>query len=143
MIRKILTVGLAAAVYSAGYWHGLSSAAAEYETKSAQELIIFIEKLKRAEETAQSISLKYDEQNNQIDELYERNRVLAERLQQSDSANKTGTCNSACRPVKPAPCNTLSGRALQDLVRLAKQADEAGNYAARCHEWAVQVSEMK
>ena len=119
-----------------GYSYGITQTELSYKRKIAELNYNF--NLEREEYETQSnyLSAQYMDAKNKLDNIYDDNMELVERLREQERTNQQLQANNNTRcTTKPAPCPAISARVAKDVTKLFKQADSAAAYAVTCREW--------
>lgn len=127
-MRVWLVLAAVVGAFWVGHSYGTYQAAAEAGRR-----------LEAAQTKAADISTRYAAVQNDLDKLYADNQRLAERLRLASTNAKAARCTPQSASSSNIPAG-VAGDFAQLVTRineLTYRADQAANYATKCHEWIV------
>lgn len=140
VIKWALMLSGLSLVFYTGVFYGENRTAREYQEQLLNQSRAYEARISREVKTAENLSQKYLDQSHELDRLYAVNLEFADRLQQQQRTESSSGANkpTACPVARSTPCQ-IPGKVLQDLARLARDADHAAAYAGTCREWIKEV----
>lgn len=119
-----------------GYSYGITQAELSYKRKIAELNYNFNLEREKYENKSNYLSSQYMDTKNKLDNIYDDNMELVERLREQERINQQLRANNNTRCItKPASCPAISARVAKDVTKLLKQADSAAAYAVTCRDW--------
>lgn len=127
-----------------GYSYGKTQIELSYKRKIAELNYNFSLEREKYETKSNYLSAQYMDAKNKLDNIYDDNMELVERLREQERTNQQLRANRDTRCVtKPATCPAISARVAKDVTKLLKQADSAAAYAVTCREWINTLQETQ
>lgn len=133
MIKSIVVILWTVGVAIAGYRYGALETEIRVSRAAANEAA-------RASEVAAVTSAKYDSALRDLKQLRADNDMLAQRLR--NYRCPVPPARSGLPTNSPAPAGISADLAAR-INEITEQCDVAANYAAKCREWALEVSGAK